>query len=163
MFVVPLATHGALCIVKRPRGGDWLDDDIAGLARDGIGVVVSLLTADEQLELGLEHEAAACGRSGINFLPLPVPDRGSPDDTPAFIRDVRRVAKLLRDGANVAVHCRQSVGRSGLLAVAVALSLGASLDAALDVVSKARSMRVPETKEQEDWLRRNVAEFQRNV
>jgi len=162
MFRIPLPPPGALCIVRRPRGGDWLDDDIAGLARDGIGVVVSLLCPDEQNELGLEREAEACGRYGIAFMPLPVPDRGSPHDTPAFISDVRRVAKLLRDGASVAVHCRQSVGRSGLLAVSVAVSLGASLDSALDIVSKARSMRVPETTEQDDWLRRNVAEFQRN-
>jgi hypothetical protein len=73
MFKVLLNASGSLWIVPRPRGGDWLDDDIAGLARRGVEVLVSLLCEDEQIELGLEQELAACASQNVDFLSLPVP------------------------------------------------------------------------------------------
>ena len=139
----------------RPRGGDWLDDDVAALARNDVGVLVSLLCDDENIELGLECEADACSRSNIELVSLPVPDLGVPRDGAAFIASVHHLAQLIQRGARVAVHCRQSGCRSGLFAVSVVVALGTPLDQALDLVSHARGLRVPETKEQGDWLRRN--------
>ena len=59
---------GSLAIVVRPRGGDWLDDDVRQFLDRGIQVVVSLLCDSERGELGLEEEAAACSRHGIEFI-----------------------------------------------------------------------------------------------
>jgi len=42
--------------MPRPRGGDWLDGEIQSLAKAGVNVVVSLLTADEIAELELQDE-----------------------------------------------------------------------------------------------------------
>ena len=133
-----------------------MEDDVAALAQHGIDVLVSLLGEDEEIELGLEHEASVCSRHNIEFLALPVPDLGKPIDSDAFIQSVHRLAVSARGGRSIAVHCRQSVGRSGLLAVSIVLASGLPLDSALDVVSRARGVRVPETNEQIDWLRRNV-------
>lgn len=36
--------------MPRPRGGDWLGDETRSLAKAGVGVLVSLLTADESAE-----------------------------------------------------------------------------------------------------------------
>ena len=157
IFRIPLSSHGSLAITPRPRGGDWLDDDIAALARSGIGVLVSLLGGDEQYELGLAAEAAACSRCQIEFVSLPVPDLGAPTDGEAFIRAVQGLANRIGAGESVAMHCRQSVGRSGMLAVSIAIALGIPLESALDAVSRARGVSVPETREQMDWLRRNAA------
>jgi len=162
-FRIALDSPGALCIVTRPRGGDWLDDDVSGMARSGVRVLVSLLEADEQHELGLDHELDACSKSSIDFISLPVPDRGTPDDSAQFVRAAHSLADLLREGSCVAIHCRQSVGRAGLLAVATALSLGIPLETALDIVSTARGVRVPETREQETWLQHNAHLFVENA
>lgn len=39
IFHIPISSQGSLAITPRPRGGDWLEDDIAGLARSGVGVL----------------------------------------------------------------------------------------------------------------------------
>ena len=49
---------GRLAIVPRPRGGDWLEDEVRAWKEMGFDVVVSLLTRDELDELGLVAEAA---------------------------------------------------------------------------------------------------------
>ena len=119
-------------------------------------MLVSLLREDEQRELGLEEEAAACSRCEIEFVSIPVPDLGAPSDGEKFVQAVHALANRVRAGANIAVHCRQSVGRSGMLAVSIAVALGLSLDSAVETVSRARGVPVPETKPQIDWLRLNV-------
>jgi hypothetical protein len=45
--------RGRLAIVTRPRGGDWLEDDMTSWRRAGLDLIVSLLTADESAELGV--------------------------------------------------------------------------------------------------------------
>ena len=156
IFRIPIDSSGSLAITTRPRGGDWLDDDIEAMARQGVGVLVSLLCAEELSELGLEDEARVCLRHQIEFVSLPVPDLGTPADSATFLQVVQRIAGLIHGGACVAVHCRQSVGRSGLLTVAIAVTLGIPLESALDIVSRARGVPVPETRQQVDWLCRNV-------
>ena len=159
IYRIPIHGTGSLSITARPRGGDWLDDDIAALGRQGVSVLVSLLCEEEQAELALEHEARACFRHDIEFVSLPVPDLGTPPDSRQFVAAVHRLAQLVRDGGHIAVHCRQSVGRSGLLAVSIAVALGTSLESSLDFVSHARGVRVPETSAQQDWLQRNFMEL----
>jgi protein-tyrosine phosphatase len=124
------------------------------LVDHGTQIVVSLLCDSEYVELGLEEEAAACARHDVGFISLPVPDLGTPVDAGEFIETVRRLATLIRGGMRVAVHCRQSVGRSGLLAASVAMACGMPLQAALETISKARGVAVPETQVQRDWLQR---------
>jgi len=156
VFRIPIGGPGSLFISVRPRGADWLADEIAALAGQGIGVLVSLLEGEEQAELGLEHEGATCASHHIEFVAMPVPDLGAPIETRAFVQNVHRLTQLLREGVSIAVHCRQSVGRSGLLAVSIAVASGMSLESALEVVSLARGVRVPETDKQTDWLRSHV-------
>jgi hypothetical protein len=67
-----------LAIIARPRGWDWLADDIVILRREGFDVVVSLLTPGEAGELGLLEEGNCCKASGIQFISLPMEDRSIP-------------------------------------------------------------------------------------
>lgn len=48
---------GRLSIVTRPRGGDWLEEEIRSWARSGLNVIVSLLEPAEEAEFGLSQEA----------------------------------------------------------------------------------------------------------
>jgi protein-tyrosine phosphatase len=157
IFRVPLDGAGTLAITPRPRGGDWLGDDIEALAAGGVDILVSLLTAEEEIELGLQAEPAVCAAHGVEFVSSPLPDRGAPADTRGFVEHVRRLVMALRAGKSVAVHCRQSVGRAGLLATSVAVALGLTVESAIERVSAARGVQVPETVAQHDWLRQNAA------
>ena len=50
---------GRLGIASRPRGGDWLDDEVAAWREAGVDCVVSALTPAEETELALTEEPAA--------------------------------------------------------------------------------------------------------
>ena len=60
-----------LAIVPRPRGGDWLEDELDQMKRAGIDVLVSMLQVDEAAELGLSSEAELCEAKGIVFRSFP--------------------------------------------------------------------------------------------
>src|SRR5262249_7719533 len=154
---------GELAIIHRPRGNDWLADDISALAGQGVSTIVSLLGRDEDEELGLLDEARICAAFGIAFVALPVPDLAAPSDADAFVHLARRLAERLRGGAHVAIHCRQSVGRSGMLAVSVAVACRLTLQAAIEIVSAARGVAVPETDAQREWLRRNTIQLSADI
>jgi protein-tyrosine phosphatase len=146
--------RGGLSIISRPRGHDWLEDDLRALRADGITHLVSLLESDEAGDLGLEDEAAIAVRLGLKYTGVPVRDRSVPADGKAFLERASQLAESLTDGASIGFHCRQSVGRSSLLAVAILRFLGQDLDSALQNVQLARGVPIPETPEQISWLRR---------
>lgn len=153
LFRIPTDTPGRLAISTRPRGGDWLTDEVAGWKRVGITVIVSLLESEEERDLGLTDEAMECAAHGVRFIAVPVPDRGTPTNTAAFYDAVCTVADGLDCGGQVLVHCRQGIGRSGLFAIAVLYAIGTPLDDAIRAVTVSRGRPVPETPEQTAWLR----------
>jgi len=57
-----------IAIMPRPRGGDWLPDDIEFVRRAGIKVVASALTPGEIEELALTEEQNCCAKKGINSM-----------------------------------------------------------------------------------------------
>src|SRR5215475_5392945 len=69
---------GKLALAARPRGGDWLADEITRWQRADIQTVFSLLTPEEETELDLAHEAQAAQAHGMTYLSFPIPDRGVP-------------------------------------------------------------------------------------
>lgn len=145
---------GRLAISARPRGGDWLEDEIVGWRAAGIDTVVSLLTPPEVAELGLEREPGLCERNSIEFHSFPILDREVPPSFAEAVRLIQRLEATLRDGRNAAVHCRQGIGRSGIIAAGLLVDAGFSADEALLRVGKARGLAVPETTEQREWVAR---------
>ena len=82
---------GRLAILARPRGSDWLEDEVAGWKDAGLDVVVSLLTQGEDSELGLIDERKLAQRNGLTFISFPIADYSVPTSK----NDLRRlVAKL---------------------------------------------------------------------
>jgi protein-tyrosine phosphatase len=154
LFPVPLEdVPGRLAITARPRGNDWLSDEVAGWKRAGVTLVVSLLTPDEETELGLLEEAAECTAAGLQFLRLPVPDRGVPANRAEFDGVVSEVSAELTCGGTVVAHCRQGIGRSALVVLGVLKATGVPVAEAIVRVTTARGVPVPETKEQAEWVR----------
>lgn len=149
---------GRLAIVPRPRGGDWLEDELRFLHSAGISVIVSTLTEEEVAELELADETALCRAESIEFVEFPIEDRSVPDSMQATAAFVRLLENKLADGKDVAIHCRQGVGRSALLASAVLTASGIDVETAFQRVATARGCPVPDTLEQKEW----VAKFARN-
>jgi hypothetical protein len=54
-------------MMPRPRGGEWLEDEVSGWKRMGIGVVVSLLHRYEIDELEISEEERMCVSHGIRY------------------------------------------------------------------------------------------------
>jgi hypothetical protein len=79
LYTVDRAGAGLLSTMAHPRGGDWLLDELHGLRRVGVEVLVSALTDSEEAELGLADEATACATAGLKFVGIPIPDRSVPD------------------------------------------------------------------------------------
>lgn len=140
---------GTLFLSSRPRGGDWLEDEVAAWRRYGIDTVVSLLTEEEEQELDLLDEPSEARKQGAAFVSYPIPDRGIPSDTSTLFNLLEGVQQDLQSGKNVLVHCRQGIGRTGLIAASLLVTDGMEPQAAIEKVSKTRGVHIPETTEQE--------------
>jgi len=143
---------GRLAIVPRPRGGDWLDDEVSRWREVGIDVVVSFLTPPEEAEFALESEGEVCKAHGIRFVSFPIPDQEVPVSKQAASGLLHDLQRALVEGKTVAVHCRQSVGRSATIAAALLVVAGKEPRIAFEKIGEARGCRVPETAEQERWV-----------
>jgi protein-tyrosine phosphatase len=151
LYWIPNSNLGHLAISARPRGGDWHDDEIEGWRKQGIDVVVSLLTPSENEELDLKDEARLSSAKGIRIVSLPIEDRGVPS-TAKVEQLVALLGPEIQQGKRIAIHCRQGVGRSSLISAALLISSGEELEHALEAIAKARGVEVPETVEQRKWL-----------
>ncbi len=153
-YWIPTDTPGRLAILARPRGGDWLSEDIAEWKRTGVQTVVSMLTEDEEVDLDLANEPLECFRRSLQFIAVPIGDRGLPADSEWFSDVVVEILGNLAEGRGVGIHCRIGVGRSPLLAIAVLIALGVPAPEAIRRASEARGRSVPETPEQLEWISR---------
>lgn len=115
IYWVDSASTGRLGIMPRPRGGDWLEDEVVSLRHSGADVVVSLLEREEIEELEIEKETSFCEAHGLTYITFPIPDRDVPSSERDTLRLIRSLASLLREGRSVVIHCRQGVGRSALV------------------------------------------------
>ena len=148
---------GKLGIAARPRGGDWLDDEVEAWRASGVDCVVSALTPAEEVELDLQDEETACRQRGMQFVPSPIPDRGVPASSSSLRQVLSLVIENLRADRTVLVHCRQGIGRASLIAACALAATGEGPDRAFSRIERARGRPVPDTDEQRDWVRRFVA------
>ena len=143
---------GALGIMARPRGDDWLEDEIVQLKQSGVQVIVSLLERHEIEELGLKNEENFCFRHDLHFIHFPIKDRGLPQDLKKVNELIDECRELRTQGKSIVVHCRMGIGRSSIIAGAVLLEKGGSVKQMLEKISEVRGLKVPDTEEQVNWL-----------
>ncbi|MBT4865657.1 MAG: tyrosine protein phosphatase [Planctomycetaceae bacterium] len=138
--------------MPRPRGGDWLEDEIKALQDCGVNVLVSLLTADEASELELSDEKKFCDQSGIELISFPINDRNIPSSSDECSGLIRTLDARLSNASNVAVHCRMGIGRSAMIVAALIVQQGVTVEEAFMRISTSRGFDVPDTQEQFDWV-----------
>jgi hypothetical protein len=154
---------GRLAIMPRPRGGDWLGDEVASWKLAGLDIVVSLLRDDEIAELNLVAQPSLCEELGIVFVRFPIGDRQVPDSPDDFLALVTWLEEQLRGGHRVGVHCRMGIGRSSLLAACLLVKSGYSSTAAFSAISRDRGVDVPDTKNQVDWVETVAGRLRRKM
>jgi hypothetical protein len=95
-----------VALVPRPRGGEWLGEEVVGWRTADIGLVLSLLEPAEVRELELGAERSLCAAEGIQFVSFPIPDRG----TPAHVRPHIHVRTMEREIAReLLAACEQTI------------------------------------------------------
>jgi protein-tyrosine phosphatase len=152
-----------LAIVPRPRGGDWLLDDLKSLKQAGIEVLVSLLTGAESHELGLSEEARCCKEVGITFLTFPIEDRAVPSSFGDFSRFTELADSELNRRLAIGIHCRAGIGRSSLVAACLLSRHGYEPDTAFEAITQARGVPVPDTVEQRRWVEQRAESLRSSV
>ncbi|MFD3520855.1 tyrosine protein phosphatase [Streptomyces sp. NPDC058653] len=150
LFTAALPGPGRLSTMAKPRGADWLEDEMRALRDAGVDVLVCALTPAEREELGLSDEEQAAEAAGLRFVSLPIPDRTTPD-LAAVLPALRELTGRLAGGAHVVTHCRAGIGRASLLAAALLILGGTEPDDAWEAIEKARGLAVPDTAEQRAW------------
>jgi protein-tyrosine phosphatase len=141
-----------LAIVMRPRGEDWLENDLKRIQMAGIQTIISTVEIWEARALGLSEEGSKIERLGMRFISYPMPDRSVPFDRENFTEFVQKLARRLQTGEKIGVHCRGCIGRSTVVTASTLIKLGWPAEKALDAIEKARGCSVPDTEEQRDWI-----------
>jgi protein-tyrosine phosphatase len=143
---------GSIFLSARPRGGDWLRDEVISWKAQGIQTLVSFLTKPEEEDLDLLDEKDEARAIGISFISIPIEDREVPRDLEQFSSALDEIDAELHAGKHVLLHCRQGIGRTGLVAASLLILSGMNSDDALDLLAATRGITVPETAEQKRWI-----------
>lgn len=152
LYTVEPLKPGRLSLMAHPRGGDWLIDEIEALKAARIDVLVSLLTPEEIRELDLGEEGPLCQEQGICYLSFPIQDRHVPSVRADALDFLERLSRLLLEGQHIVIHCYMGIGRSALMAARLLVLNGYTPQHAIEMLSAARGLPVPETDEQRVWV-----------
>jgi protein-tyrosine phosphatase len=134
--------------------GRRLREDIAAIRAWGAGLVLTLVEATELEQLGLPDLGDRVRAAGMAWLHLPIVDFGVPDAAfeAAWASAGAVLRGRLREGRDIALHCRGGLGRSGTIAARLLVELGAEPEAAIAAVRVARPGAI-ETPAQEAHVR----------
>ncbi len=153
---------GNLGMMARPRGNDWLEDEIIKLKRIEVDTVISLLEPNEIVELEIEKEQEICEKWKLDFINYPIRDRNLPTDGSAYLELILKIDQKLRNDKKVVVHCRMGIGRTSIVAAGVLIRNGTKADNVFDLLTEKRTLTVPDTDEQKQWVLKIKNVLQKN-
>lgn len=136
--------------------GAWERDlclDLDAIVAWNGAVVVTLVETEELERLQVAGLGEAVRDRHMEWLHLPIRDRGVPDDLfeAAWVEAGECLRDRLRCGFNVLVHCMGGLGRAGTIASRLLVELGWAPGDAIRAVRKVRPGAL-ETDEQEDFV-----------
>lgn len=146
-------SNGKLGMMARPKGNDWLEDEIKKLQLFNVNCVVSLLENHEIEDLDIEQEEKLCQKYGIQYINYPIPDRNIPDEK-SYLRLISEIDNQLKSGQKIVVHCRMGIGRTSVICAGILIKNGIKSNEVFDILSEIRTLKVPDTQEQYDWIQR---------
>ena len=140
-------------IMGRPRGNDWLEDEINHLKNNGVDVLVSLLEKGEIDELGLKYEEKYCIAKNITYINFPIKDRDIPQDKNLLDKFIATIVLKINEGKSVVIHCRMGIGRASIITSSILLQYNFTVNEIIDKITSIRGLKVPDTDEQVAWLK----------
>jgi protein-tyrosine phosphatase len=140
-------------IMPRPRGDDWLEEEIIKLKKQNIGSWVSLLEQQEINELGLRNQQTLCFKHELEYINFPIVDRNIPEKGNKIDSLIDQLYQKIQTGNSVVIHCRMGIGRSSIIAGCILLKAGFKTDQILQKITSARGLKVPDTDQQVQWLK----------
>lgn len=139
--------------MARPRGDDWLEDEIRHLKNNGVSVLVSLLERHEIYELNLDDEERLCDTENITYINYPIPDRDVPKQNIDTDKLIDTLTKKVDEGQSIVIHCRMGIGRSSIIAASLLLKYNFKTKDIMENISAIRGLKVPDTDRQMTWLK----------
>lgn len=136
-------------IIARPRGNEWLEEEIIAFKKQQVTLIVSLLESHEITELGLRQEKHLCEKYNIQFINFPIPDRSIP---PKGRQTEEFIHQLSENKTKLVIHCRMGIGRSSIIAASLLLQNQKAIEI-IPHISHIRGLNVPDTAEQLQWLK----------
>jgi hypothetical protein len=151
-LVAPGRLGLTLCPGHRDRGRDLdLDLDLATLSAAGADRLVCMATDSELDWAGVPDLGRKARAAGLTYLPLPVPDQGTPEIADA-IALVRWCSDAIQQGQSVILTCMGGLGRSGTIAACTLVSAGLPPIDAISAIRAARGPRAIENADQETFV-----------
>lgn len=152
-WIHDFANGAKLGIMPRPRGDDWLEEEIVKLKKQNIGSWVSLLEQYEISELGLRDQQSLCLKHEIEYINFPIADRSIPAKGGKIELLIDQLYQKIQNGNSVVIHCRMGIGRSSIIAGCILLKVGFKTEQVLQIITAARGPKVPDTYQQVQWLK----------
>lgn len=119
---------------------DRIINDLESIRKWGATVIVTLLELRELALHGVSDLPDKALSLNLLWLHLPIRNMGLPDEM--FEENWRwmgpRLQGLLRDGQRILIHCKEGIGRSGIVAARLMIESGIDHSSAIRAVRKAR-------------------------
>jgi protein-tyrosine phosphatase len=123
--------------------GAWARDlavDLDAIAAWGARLVLTLVEPAELVALKVPALGAQVEARGMAWRHLPIADFSTPTAAfeAAWVVEGAVIRALLREGADVVVHCKGGLGRAGMIAARLLVELGMAPEQAIGLVRGAR-------------------------
>jgi len=115
-----------------------IEDDISVIQRNGIQVVVTLVTDAELQEMGIPDLHQKLNSCDIETVHFPISDKWIPSSMDDLIALVQLILVRIKRGKCILVHCNGGKGRTGLVVTATLVALGMDPDKAVEFIRKSR-------------------------
>ena len=137
---LPARVPGRLLLHSMPGRFEAIERVWHQVRTEAVGAIVCLA---EEYEIRLKSskyaEALEAGTVPCSVLPFEIREGGVPENRDGFWALASDIANRLKSGEVVLIHCAGGVGRTAMLAITVLLALGAPMNEAESVVSRAGS------------------------
>lgn len=142
---------GAIGMMARPKGGEWLENEIAILKNTNIDCVVCLIEYHEMLELNIEKEEFYCNENNIEFIHFPIKDYSLPKKN-KYLDLIEDINERLKLNQKIVIHCRMGIGRTSTVTAGVLIKNNIHIEDVFEFISLKRTIEVPDTEEQKEWV-----------
>lgn len=119
---------------------DRIENDLQCICNWGATLIVNLLEVREIVTLGIGTLASRILSRNMSFLHLPMANNALPDEgfEEKWTLARPKLQQCLQGGERMLIHCKEGIGRSGIIAARLLIESGVDPDSAIRAVKKAR-------------------------